>query len=148
MRTKISSVTIRPDAVSKTTTIGSLVPAGAAEVATPLITWTLVISSSSRKRATSTSCTTESLIMNSELKWSGTAGLRWVQCTSRGLPSSPSVISFFEGHVLGVEAAHEADLDQRTAQRRLLLHDRVGRRDVGGQRLLAQHRDARGRGRR
>ena len=33
--------------------------------------------------------------MNSELKCSGTAGLRWVQCTSSGLPRPPSAISFF-----------------------------------------------------
>ena len=67
-RTKISSVTSWPAAVSKTTSIGSWVPSGAASVAAPASTWTLVISLSNRKRVTSTSCTTESLIMNSELK--------------------------------------------------------------------------------
>ena len=44
--------------------------------------------------------------------------------------------------VLGVEAPHEADLNELLAERLFLLHDRIGRRDVGGQRLLAQHRDA------
>ena len=66
--TKISSVAITPDSVSKITSIGSWVPCGARLVAAPLITSMLVISSPSRKRTESTSCTTESLIMNSELK--------------------------------------------------------------------------------
>ena len=57
-----------PDSVSKITSIGSAVPAGAMLVAAPLITCTLVSSSSSRNRAASTSCTTESRIMNSEVK--------------------------------------------------------------------------------
>ena len=61
-------MTIAPDTVSKITNIGSCVPCGALLVAIPLITSTLVISSSSRNRTASTSCTTESLIMNSELK--------------------------------------------------------------------------------
>ena len=39
--------------------------------------------------------------MNSELKWSGTAGLRWVQCTISGLPSPPSAISFFSATYSG-----------------------------------------------
>jgi hypothetical protein len=47
-----------------------------------------------------------------------------------------------ESHVLSVEAAHEADLDELPAQRFFLPNDRVGRADVGGQRLLAEHRNA------
>ena len=42
--TKISSVTIAPDSVSKITSIGSCVPCGALLVAAPLITSTLVSS--------------------------------------------------------------------------------------------------------
>ena len=44
--------------------------------------------------------------------------------------------------VLGVEAPHEADLNELLAECLFLLHDRVGRGDVGSQRLLTEHRDA------
>src|SRR4029450_6500541 len=43
--------------------------------------------------------------------------------------------------VLGIEAPHEADLDQLPAERLLLSHDRMGGCDVGCQRLFTQHRD-------
>ena len=48
-----------------------------------------------------------------------------------------------ERDVLGVVAAHEAHLHQGPPQGRLLLHQLVRRRDVGRERLLAQHRLAR-----
>ena len=44
--------------------------------------------------------------------------------------------------VLGVEAPHEAHLDELLAEHSLLLHDRVRGVDVGRQWLLAQHRNA------
>ena len=108
---------------------------------------TAMISSSSRNRATSTSWTTESRIMYSELKKSGTPGPVGAVHQQRAAQAAVGDQAL-QRRVLRIEAAHEADLDQRPAERGLPLHDRVRRRDVGGQRLLAEHRDPPRRGRR
>lgn len=50
------------------------------------------------------------------------------------------VEQLLEPHVLGVVAAHEADLDEPAAQPLLRLHDPQGTRRIRGQRLLAEHR--------
>ena len=57
--------------------------------------WIEAISSSNRKRVTSTSCTSESRTTIALSNDGGTAGLRCAQCITSGWPSSPPSISAF-----------------------------------------------------
>ena len=139
--TKISSVTIAPDSVSKITSIGSWVPCGALLVAAPLITSTLV--SSSTQQEPDRVDLVHHGVPDHELGIEMITD-RWVAMSAMHdqRVAQPAVgDQLLQRDVLGVEAPHEADLDELLAERLFLLHDRVGRGDVGGQRLLTQHRD-------
>ena len=102
--------------------------------------WIEAISSSNRKRVTSTSWTSESRTIIALSKYGGTAGLRCTQCSTSGTAQFTTVEQRLQLRVLVVEAAHEADLDQPLAELGFALDDLQRGRDVGGQRLLAHHR--------
>ena len=75
-----------------------------------------VISSSNRKRVTSTSWTSESLTIIELSKFGGTSGLRCAQCMHQRSAELAGVDQRLQLRVLVVEPAHEADLDQPLAE--------------------------------
>ena len=102
--------------------------------------WIEAISSSNRNRVTSTSWTSESRTTIALSKVGGTAGLRCAQCSTSGAAEFTAVEQRLQLGVLVVEPAHEADLDQPLAEFGLAFDDLQRGLDIGGQRLLAQHR--------
>ena len=102
--------------------------------------WIEAISSSNRKRVTSTSCTSESrtIIALSKIVRHGRVAVRAVQ--HQRLAEFTAVDQGLQLGVLVVEAAHEPDLDQPLAEFGLPLDHLERGFHVGGQRLLAQHR--------
>ena len=100
---------------------------------------TVSISASNSQRQTSTSCTSESLTIVAESRnQSGEVLFRWMLCTSSSRPSY-GVEQPLQLGVLGIEPAHEADLDQRPSGLVPLGLDQPQRRGaVQGQRLLAE----------
>ena len=70
-------------------------PALALDDTRGLSTVTAATSSSNMNRATSMSCTVESTMIMSLVKWSGTDGLRCAACIISGAPISPPVTTAF-----------------------------------------------------
>ena len=101
--------------------------------------WIDAISSSNRKRVTSTSCTSESRTTIA-LSKSGDGRVAVRAVHHQRLSEFAAVDQRLQLGVFVVEPAHEADLDQRLAEFGLALDDLQRGLDVGGQRLLTQHR--------
>ena len=102
--------------------------------------WIEAISSSNRKRVTSTSCTSESrtTIALSNDRRDGRVAMRAVHY--QRLAEFTAVDECLQLGVLVVEPAHEPDLDQPLAEFGLPLDDGERGLHVGGQRLLTEHR--------
>ena len=88
----------------------------------------------------SISCVTDDVISISDVKPGGTARVAMGAVHEQQLADLALLRLALDRGVAGVEAAHEADLDELTPERGLGLDDAQARRRRGGERLLAQHR--------